>query len=202
MPNDGSDNDDNNSSSDSSVDDYLVNPAELDLRSSFFDVGNKKAVAAAAADAAPQFDCNAGITLSDSNSEDNETSGDDEKPTTAGKAFDFRNLLEKATSLERVKETIAKRTAVRNTAEEKRKSQYDATAMDVESLLALGENQIGNSEALGTVDDAKGGRQKLRQTKSTRQKRHTKTRPASTVIDAAGDSEDSDWEDVAGMKRK
>ncbi|XP_033156407.1 DNA repair protein complementing XP-C cells homolog isoform X3 [Drosophila mauritiana] len=186
------------SSSESSVEDYLVNPADLDLHSTFFAGGQKEK------SPAPQFDCNAGITnLSDSGSEDNNESSFEDK---AGNAFDFRGLLENANSLERTRDALSKR----NVTATPPKSQ--AATMDVNALLALGENQNYQSVE---VEEREGSQRKkagrgapaapptldepsrLSKTKSTRIKRHTKTRPVSTVVANAGDTDDSDFEEVA-----
>ncbi|XP_016972468.1 DNA repair protein complementing XP-C cells homolog isoform X2 [Drosophila rhopaloa] len=192
------------SSSESSVEDYLVNPAELDLHSTFFAGGQKDKEKSPA----PQFDCNAGITnLSDSGSgsEDNNDSSFEDK---AGNAFDFRGLLENANSLERTRDALSKR----NVTATPPRSQ--AATMDVNALLALGENQNYQSVEL---EEREGNQRKkagggggaptapptldepprLSKTKSTRIKRHTKTRPVSTVVATAGDTDDSDFEEVA-----
>lgn len=224
------------SSSESSVEDYLVNPADIDLRSSFFMANKEKSPAP------PQFDCNAGITNlsgsdSGSGSEDNNDSslGDDNK------AFDFRGLLENANSLERTREALlSKRTATPPAAATpprtggggttKNANNRSAATLDVEALLALGENQNyadepekenaskGSRSRAGGAGGGGGGGgttrpgaavepppldapSRLSKTKSTRIKRHTKTRPTSTV-GAGGDTDDSDFEEVAGRKRK
>ncbi|XP_017078618.1 DNA repair protein complementing XP-C cells homolog isoform X2 [Drosophila eugracilis] len=189
------------SSSESSVEDYLVNPADLDLHSTFFAGGQKEKEKSPA----PQFDCNAGITnLSDSGSgsEDNNDSSFEDK---AGNAFDFRGLLENANSLERTKEALSKRNVTATPPGSK------AATMDVNALLALGENQ--NYQKV-VVDESEGNQRRkaggvpaapptldepsrLSKTKSTRIKRHTKTRPVSTVVANAGDTDDSDFEEVA-----
>lgn len=190
------------SSSESSVEDYLVNPADLDLHSTFFAGGQKEK------SPAPQFDCNAGITnLSDSGSEDNNESSFEDK---AGNAFDFRGLLENANSLERTRDALSKR----NVTATPPRSQ--AATMDVNALLALGENQNYQSVE---VEEREGNQRKkagrgapaapptldepsrLSKTKSTRIKRHTKTRPVSTVVANAGDTDDSDFEEVAGRRK-
>lgn len=205
------------SSSDGSIDNYLVDPDELDIQSSFFNVEKTTGVKSSVSPA-PVFDCNAGMgNLSDSASEEdaenNEDSGNFHKKEDA-KAFDFRNLLENANSLERVKESLAKQAAEEANAKKAgaagKKANIDT--MDVYSLLALGEKQHRSEdeddeeedeeEALAIKKDRRGkGPSKLSKTKSTRVKRHTKTRPASTVV-AGGDTDDSDFEEVAGRKRK
>uniref|UniRef100_A0A0K8V318 DNA repair protein complementing XP-C cells n=1 Tax=Bactrocera latifrons TaxID=174628 RepID=A0A0K8V318_BACLA len=190
-------------SSESSVEDYLVNPEDIDFQSSFFNV--QRIDKEKSTSPVPVFDCNAGIAkLSDSGSEDNNESSADEQAN--GKSFDFANLLDNVNSLERAKETIAQRAAVTKQQDTKTTSEnVNANAMDVNSLLALGEKQ-GNT-ALRSVKSKDDGEEeddeceierapsKLNKTKSTRVKRHTKTRPASTVV--VGDTDDSDFEEVA-----
>ncbi|XP_002015455.2 DNA repair protein complementing XP-C cells homolog [Drosophila persimilis] len=192
------------SSSESSVEDYLVNPADLDLRSSFFSAQPPSKDKSPA----PQFDCNAGVKiLSDSGSEDNNDSSVEDKATNA---FDFRGLLENANSLERTRDALARR-AVTAASPKNR-----AATMDVNALLALGENPNQNyAKAIESdkdeVKEERAGRRaaaeappppldgppRLSKTKSTRIKRHTKTRPVSTVVAAAQDTDDSDFEEVA-----
>uniref|UniRef100_W8AP99 DNA repair protein complementing XP-C cells n=1 Tax=Ceratitis capitata TaxID=7213 RepID=W8AP99_CERCA len=197
------------SSSESSVEDYLVNPADLDLQSSFFNVQRQDKTKPTSPPPPPVFDCNAGITkLSDSGSDDNNESSVEEQANE--KSFDFANLLDNVNSLERAKETIAKRAIetkkheTNNTTVEK----LNATAMDVNSLLALGEQKSNTairsvkSKDDGEEEDDEGETERvplrLSKTKSTRVKRHTRTRPASTVV--AGDTDDSDFEEVAEDK--
>ncbi|XP_034650826.1 DNA repair protein complementing XP-C cells homolog [Drosophila subobscura] len=192
------------SSSECSVDDYLVNPADLDLRSSFFSAQPSSKDKSPA----PQFDCNAGIKVhSDSGSEDNNDSSVED---TATHAFDFRGLLENANSLERTRDALANRAVTAASAKNR------AATMDVNALLALGENPNQNyAKALDAdKDEVKekrpsrrdaaeapsppmDGPPRLSKTKSTRIKRHTKTRPVSTVVAAAQDTDDSDFEEVA-----
>lgn len=202
------------SSSESSVEDYLVNPADIDLRSSFFTASKEKSPA-------PQFDCNAGITnLSDSGSGSEDNNDSSFEDNNAGKAFDFRDLLENANSLERTRAALLTKRNATATPPPLPGSQGNAAAMDVNALLALGENQNYANEPdkqrerrrslAGAAAGGAGGAQpppldapsRLSKTKSTRIKRHTKTRPASTVLAAGGDSDDSDFEEVAGRKRK
>lgn len=201
--------DDSGSSSDSSIDNYLVNPEDLDIRSSFFNVEAKPAKRPSVSPV-PVFDCNAGLgNLTDSASDGEQEEGEakkDEKP------FDFNNLLEYAKSLERVKESVAKHNA--EEANKKSSATPNIDTLDVYAVLALGEKQQNRSHNDGEDEDdedddegidneqrrGKNQPSKLNKTKSTRVKRHTKTRPTSTV--AANDTDDSDWEEVAGRKRK
>ncbi|KAH8401661.1 hypothetical protein KR009_007204 [Drosophila setifemur] len=196
---------DADSSSESSVDDYLVNPADLDLQSTFFAGQQEQSKEKSPV---PIFDCNAGITnLTDSGSgsEDNNDSSLEDK---AGNAFDFRGLMENANSLERSRDALTKR----NVTATPPKGQ--AATMDVNALLALGENQNYEEEveeqepehepkgirrrgAPAVAPPPLDGPPRLSKTKSTRIKRHTKTRPVSTVVANAGDTDDSDFEEVA-----
>lgn len=61
--------------SDGSGDDYLIKPNNLDLKSSFFDVTQMSKTTSE--DKVPEFDCNAGMNLSDSEDDEEEI-----KPTT------------------------------------------------------------------------------------------------------------------------
>ncbi|KAH8290694.1 hypothetical protein KR054_005041 [Drosophila jambulina] len=212
------------SSSESSVEDYLVNPADLDLQSSFFvaqPTSAQQQEKEKEKSPVPQFDCNAGITnLSDSGSgsEDNNDSSIEDKAD--GNAFDFRGLLENANSLERTRDALSRRNITATP------THSQAATMDVNALLALGENQNyqnvdededepegnhrrGAKKTSGTGGAKSGaaaeqqlpppmdGPSRLSKTKSTRIKRHTKTRPVSTVVATAGDTDDSDFEEVA-----
>ncbi|XP_065367367.1 DNA repair protein complementing XP-C cells homolog isoform X2 [Calliphora vicina] len=197
------DEEDSGSNSDSSIDNYLVNPDDLDIQSSFFNI-EAKPTKRPSVSPVPVFDCNAGLAnLSDSASDDEQKNE---------KAFDFNNLLEYAKSLERVKESVAKHNAEESSKKSSASTNIDT--LDVYAVLALGEKQnrshndgededdeddddevVGNDQRRGKTQPSK-----LNKTKSTRIKRHTKTRPTSTV--AANDTDDSDWEEVAGRKRK
>lgn len=203
------------SSSESSLEDYLVDPADIDLRSSFFKANKKKSPA-------PQFDCNAGITNlsgsdSGSGSEDNNDSSLDDNAKDDNKPFDFRGLLENTNSLERTRQALLSKrnaTATPPTVDGADQTQI-AAAMGVKALLALGENLSYTDEPEKENESKKSLRtgggsaaveppplnapSRLSKTKSTRIKRHT--RPASTVV-AAADTDDSDFEEVAGRKRK
>ncbi|XP_067631906.1 DNA repair protein complementing XP-C cells homolog isoform X3 [Eurosta solidaginis] len=196
------------SSSESSVDDYLVNPEDIDFQSSFFNVRNSEDKTTALTKP-PVFDCNAGVgKLSDSGSEDNESSTEEQGNA---KSFDFANLLDNVNSLERAKDTIAKRAAAKEQENTKitgrSGNKCNTTTMDVNTLLALGEAKQSHAtmrsmkskddgeEEDDERDEIERGPQRLSKTKSTRVKRHTKTRPTSTVL--AGDTDDSEFEEVA-----
>lgn len=192
------------SSSESSVDDYLVNPADIDLRSSFFIATKEKSPA-------PQFDCNAGISPGNLSDSDNGSGSEDNNDSSMeDKAFDFRDLLENANCLERTREELLNKQ--RTDTPPPGRNNAATAAMDVNALLALGENQNYASNEPDkqqkqderTKDRRKppslDGPSRLSKTKSTRIKRHTKTRPTSTVV-AAGDTDDSEFEEVAGRKR-
>ncbi|XP_037827863.1 DNA repair protein complementing XP-C cells homolog isoform X1 [Lucilia sericata] len=193
---------DSGSSSDSSIDNYLVNPEDLDIQSSFFNV-EAKPIKRPSVSPVPVFDCNAGLgNLTDSGSDDDQVEVKKDE-----KAFDFNNLLEYAKSLERVKESVAKHNAEESSKKSSGSTNIDT--LDVYAVLALGEKQQNRSHNDGEDEDdeddddvigneqsrSKNQPSKLNKTKSTRIKRHTKTRPTSTV--AANDTDDSDWEEVA-----
>ncbi|KAM7345691.1 DNA repair protein complementing XP-C cells homolog [Cochliomyia hominivorax] len=190
---------DSGSSSDSSIENYLVNPEDLDIQSSFFNVEAK--IKRPSISPVPVFDCNAGLgNLSDSASENEQ-----DETRKVEKAFDFNNLLEYAKSLERVKESVAKHNA--EEANKKSTATTNIDTLDVYAVLALGEKQHNRSHNDGEDEDDEDDEEgidnergknlpsKLNKTKSTRIKRHTKTRPTSTV--AANDTDDSEWEEVA-----
>ncbi|XP_013104494.2 DNA repair protein complementing XP-C cells homolog isoform X1 [Stomoxys calcitrans] len=204
---------DDGSSSDGSIDNYLVDPEELDIQSSFFNVSSKTTADKPSVSPVPDFDCNAGLgNLSDSASDEDENNVSVnfiKKDET--KAFDFRNILENVNSLERVKESLAKQAAEDASKKKSRTASNKLDTMDVYSLLALGEKQHrshndgededdeeDDEEAAAAADKERRSKapSKLSKTKSTRVKRHTKTRPASTLI-AGGDTDDSEFEEVA-----
>ena len=200
---------DSGSSSDSSIDNYLVNPEDLDIQSSFFNV-KVTAPKRPSVSPVPVFDCNAGLkNFSDSGSEEEEQ----EHVKKEENAFDFNNLLEYAKTLDRFKESVAKHNAEESSKKDSAVQNIDT--LDVYAVLALGEKQHNRSHNDGEDEDdedeeegagndhrptSKSQPSKLSKTKSTRIKRHTKTRPTSTI--ATNDTDDSDWEEVAGRKRK
>uniref|UniRef100_A0A1A9WWI6 Rad4 beta-hairpin domain-containing protein n=1 Tax=Glossina brevipalpis TaxID=37001 RepID=A0A1A9WWI6_9MUSC len=197
------DNENDGSSSDGSIYNYLVNPNEIDLQSSFFNKKQNSEIRKSSSPT-PVFNCNAGLgDLTDSESDlDDEDKNEKE-------FFNFQNILKNLNSLENAEETKAKMDDAKEIATDER-SVNNIDAMDVYSVLALGEKQKkqqvhndGEDEDDEDDDaDAENGQKhpqapsKLNKTKSTRVKRHTRTRPVSTV---AADSDDSDWEEVAGQ---
>ncbi|XP_075169823.1 DNA repair protein complementing XP-C cells homolog isoform X2 [Haematobia irritans] len=207
-------NEDEGSSSDGSIDNYLVDPEELDIQSSFFNVTTKKATDKPSVSPVPDFDCNAGMgNLSESASEDDENNHSNishKKENTS--SFDFRNILENVNSLERVKESLAKQASEEAKAKKSGVASSKIDTMDVYSLLALGEKQHRShndgededdeeeeDDAMARAEKERRGKgpSKLNKTKSTRVKRHTKTRPASALMAGGGDTDDSEFEEVA-----
>ncbi|XP_073811752.1 DNA repair protein complementing XP-C cells homolog [Musca autumnalis] len=152
------DNEDDGSTSDGSIDNYLVDPNEIDIESSFFNV-DKANECKPSVSPVPNFDCNAGLgNLSDSESEDENNDSGNYHKTEDTKAFDFSDLLQNANSLERVKESLAKQAAedaaAKKTGTPSKKSlgsQIDT--MDVYSLLALGEKQHRSHNEESVEDD-------------------------------------------------
>ncbi|KAL9915199.1 DNA repair protein complementing XP-C cells homolog isoform 1-T1 [Glossina fuscipes fuscipes] len=199
MPNESNVRQENNendgSSSDGSIYNYLVNPNEIDLQSSFFN--KKSSEVRKSSSPTPVFNCNAGLAdLTDSESDlDNEDKNEKE-------FFNFQNILKNLNTLENTENAKEKKGDAKEIANDER-SGNKINAMDVYSVLALGEKQKqmrneGEDEDDEDEDDENGQRSqapsKLSKTKSARVKRHTRTRPLST---AAADSDDSDWEEVA-----
>lgn len=160
----------------------------------------------------------------DIDNDDNEGNKKENRKEAEAKPYDFKGLLDNVNSFERAKETIQKRVAEDAIAAakggagtpSKKRAESKIDTMDVYSLLALGEKQNrshndgededdeDDEEGGNAIDDGQNHRKaasKLSKTKSTRVKRHTKTRPSSTIAAGAGESDDSDWEDVAGRKR-
>lgn len=189
------------SCSDSSIENYLVKFEELDVQSSFFNVVEKPS------SSVPNFDCNNGIEDLPKSSID----GTKDKPKMEEKTFDFNSLLEYAKSMEYYKESVAKHSA--EEANKKSSSKKNIDALDVYSVLALGEKKYNgfhnceededdedDEELCNETGAGKNELSKLSKTKSTRIKRHTKTRTSSAVDD--NHTDDSDWEEVTGRKRK
>ncbi|XP_055859260.1 DNA repair protein complementing XP-C cells homolog [Episyrphus balteatus] len=183
------------SDSESSGDDYLVNPDEIDLKSSFFDVkpstsSNEKNAnnVAMETEDVPKFDCNAGMQLSDS--EENEDDDDDEtesskdititnslKATTATaatKPVDLGYLQDFAKNMEKAKVQYKKH-------KERSLLQDQAKVDDVSSLLAMGE---GTSTAASAS------------TTSTKKTKNPKRQPKKTQASQQMADTDSDLEEV------
>lgn len=113
--------------SDSSVENYLVNPNELDLASDFFNPD--KAVASNV----PNFDCNVGVSLSDSDEEETFEA----VPSTsaaAAKFMDFDSHHSFQRNLENAKEQL------RNF--KSKDFGQDNCDVDVNKLLAIGEPSL------------------------------------------------------------
>lgn len=148
------------SDSESSGDDYLVQPDQIDLKSSFFDVNPKPSTSSKnveenleenKGDEPPKFDCNAGMRLSDSeeNDDDDETESSKDititNPFTAGaaKPVDLGYLQDYAENMEKAKTQFKK-----NKEKSLLQAQVTKKVDDVTSLLAIGE---GTSTAVSTT---------------------------------------------------
>lgn len=174
------------SDSDSSDDDGLVRPSQLDFNSEFFDV---KATTknGQAESSAPVFDCNAGMNLSDSSDDDaNEfdevapdtNSDTSKKPSIINKInsksstemHDFSSLHNFTKNLESAKAQLEKlkdKELIAST------SKIDADESDITKLLSLGEGAATISSGTGRKRKHKDGQH----------------------------SDDSDWENVSGKKK-
>lgn len=179
------------SDSDSSDDDGLVNPNELDFSSEFFDV---KKVANRSNElepiSAPAFDCNAGVKLSDSSDDDDddnftEVAADAADTATPKKPsiidqinsksghemHDFSSLQSFAKNLESAKAQMEKLKAKDAQAST---SKANADESDITKLLSMGE---GTATAKVPA--------------SSRKRKHKDGQQ----------SDDSDWENVSGKTR-
>lgn len=175
------------SDSESSEDEGLVNPNEIDFNSEFFDVKTNK-TQSQQADVVPTFDCNAGMNLSDSSDEDNEdfaevapetsATGSAKKPSivdqinkkSSSEMHDFSSLQTFAKNLESAKAHLAKLNE-----KEGSTSKANADESDITKLLSLGEGG-------GKVSSP-----------SSRKRKHK---------DERQHSDDSDWENVSGKRQK
>ena len=161
------------SDSSSSGDENLVDPKNLDLRSSFFEPTTQ--VEKSARTPTPNFECNIGVsTLSDSEDED----GGDENG--ASEVVDvMKNLQNFSNQIDKAKETLRQYEA-RN--KEPSSSNSADNVTDVSKLLAMGE--VNTSATIG-----EGGKENGKPIKA-------KKRRQQTAADNSG--EDSDWEEVQG----
>lgn len=180
------------SDSESSDDDGLVDPNEIDYSSQFFNV---KKVANRSnepeSSSVPTFDCNAGVKLSDSSDgddDDNEftevaaaaaDTGSPKKPSiinqinskSGHEMHDFSSLQSFAKNLESAKAQMEKLKAKEAQAST---SKFNADESDITKLLSLGEGT-----ALATKSP------------SSRKRKHKDGQQ----------SDDSEWENVSGKKR-
>lgn len=180
--------DDDASSSYSSGDDHLVDPATLDLGSTFFKINSP---AKENRVPTPNFDCNIGVgQLTDSEDEDYEgvSDNENEKSSTTDSAGQSTNIMENlnqfARKIDEAKETLKKFEANKGT----QQTPHPTTKTDVSSLLALGETSGKDLiEPEGKV--SKANNKKTTATKKKRRQSHE-------------DSEDSDWEEVEGKSKR
>uniref|UniRef100_A0AAG5CQY3 Rad4 beta-hairpin domain-containing protein n=1 Tax=Anopheles atroparvus TaxID=41427 RepID=A0AAG5CQY3_ANOAO len=171
--------------SDSSGDEYLVDPTQLDLNSKFFD-----AVRTGGGDGLPSFDCNAGLgKLTDS-------SEDETDPTEKGAAGDsgtigggkkliakinetsqaYVNFQDFTSTLEKAKAHF--QTATQKQQQQQQERNQPGGTLDVSHLLALGETSSSVRKTVAPVPKA---------TTSTRGRKAPGKKPADS---------DSDWEEV------
>ncbi|XP_055382574.1 DNA repair protein complementing XP-C cells homolog [Condylostylus longicornis] len=128
-------NDGNDSDSGSSVENFLVDPEKLDLKSSFFDVKSNKEKSEQEDDEAPNFDCNLGLSTNISDNEDDmesikEESGNENNEKSCADASPFKQFYEYKNAIDEVKKNS--KSGKSNTVVHDKKD-------DVSSLLALGE---------------------------------------------------------------
>lgn len=159
------------SDSSSSDDDNFVNPEELDLASAFFDKNN-----AQPAETVPNFDCNAGLLMAGSDSEDDEDdvqTGAGRKPTSSqAKGGTGLSQFQKfSENFERAKSQLQKATFTPLNS-----SQNHNTSTDISKLLSLGEGVAAGDKASTALP----------------RKRRKKD---------YDDSDDSDWEEVEGKRK-
>lgn len=176
------------SDSESSDDDGLVNPNEIDFNSEFFDVKVNKPANQEEEENAPAFDCNAGMNLSDSSDEDGndfsevatETTNDAvKKPSivdqinkkSSSEMHDFSSLQTFAKNLESAKAHLAKLNE-----KEASTSKSNTDEIDITKLLSMGE---GGVKSISTPSS--------RKRKQKDDKQH---------------SDDSEWENVSGKKQR
>lgn len=180
------------SDSGSSDEDGLVDPNKIDLNSTFF---TTKPIVQQEASEAPNFDCNAGMNLSDSsdnedNDEKNENnysadvddSGEKKKTSSiindinkqsSSEVHDFSHLQQFNKNLESAKEQLTK------LKEKEASTSKAADESDITKLLSLGEGTNSSHTTLS---------QSNRKHKSSQRN--------------AQNSDDSDWENVSGKRRK
>lgn len=178
------------STSDSgSSDEDLVKPKESDYNSAFFASNQPQQASTTTETQPPNFDCNAGIRLSDSSDDDEDDDTDEgsfvELPSTEPLADesviddapptqiynDFKHLEEFNRNLESDKQILMK---LREQELASTSKVDDAT--DISKLLLIGEGIAGQSSS----------------TLGSQKRKHQKVQ----------DSDDSDWENVSGKKRR
>lgn len=169
------------SDSESSEDEGLVKPSQLDLNSEFFDVKCNQPKQTPSE--APVFDCNAGVRLSDSSESDDDEFCPVESETkvestnkpsivdqinkkSSSEVHDFSSLQNFAKNLESAKAHLEKLTK-----NETKAATVNADESDINKLLSMGESS--------TTISAPNGKRKQRE----------------------DDQSDSDWENVTGKRR-
>ncbi|XP_052891948.1 DNA repair protein complementing XP-C cells homolog [Anopheles moucheti] len=191
--------------SDSSGDEYLVDPTQLDLKSKFFDAISSNSLARnLPANEAPTFDCNAGIgKLSDSSEDENDLEQNVEKDARGARKLitkinetsqayvnfqDFTKTLEKA----------------KNHLESVSKTQQLNNSSDVSQLLAMGE--LGSNAALKTVPPrgtkARKATKKQQESDSDWEEVEEATQPSTSRTDGQGTVQITLKSEVAPQKKK
>lgn len=165
-----------------SSDDGLVNPNEIDFNSEFFDVktkdqGNQQQ------NNAPVFDCNAGMNLSDTSDDDNEEF-DEVAPQTTDDSIKKPSIVDKInkkssnemhdfSSLQNFAKNLESAKAHLIKLKEKETSTSKTDESDITKLLSLGEGAPVSKTP-------------------SRKRKHKDGKQ----------SDDSDWENVSGKKKK
>lgn len=163
---------DESEESSSSGDENLVSPSKIDLRSSFFQSVSSKEQDHRVP--TPNFDCNIGVgTLSDSEEVEEDEEEDGENKEAAQNVME--NLRNFAQTLDDAKENLRKYKDASQPAAD--------SATDVSQLLALGETSKADAVAVSPV---------AKKRANNRKRAHTREE----------ESGESDWEEVAGNKRK
>lgn len=183
----------NDSDSESSVDDYLVNPDQLDLNSDFFkNASDKKDESELKANEPPNFDCSGGVRASsesDNDAVDMESAPveDENKKKTStmiakinkksGNVIDLQENFKFNQNLESAKEQLAK-------IKDKKFTSNQEDSVNVEQLLLMGE-EVGAPAST---------KEKLKKPVASSGKKRKKPTQDS----------DSDWEDVEieGKRKK
>ena len=152
------------SDSDSSVDDHLIHPDNLDLTSMFFQKDEKEKPF--------NFDCNAGVELSDSDASDENFKGFSDQPSTSHQSESNKSLIKKLNEKSAVNfEQLGAFSKNLESAKQKlidfKTTPIADKDVDIGNLLAMGEKKS---------------------TKKDRKDKKSKTK--------ARDSSESDWEEV------
>jgi len=197
--------DTNSDESDSSGDDYLVDPNKVDLNASFF---NEKSTRREKTPP-PNFDCNIGMRLSDSeNSESDDdavnedaikmskaTGNDNEKSTSdlvaninkkSAETMCYQKLQEFSENLENAKEHLKNFKSTTTLSD----NNDNSNTIDVSQLLAMGEKTLSPKKKTPEKSIKK----------SSQSSSKSKNKRKIVEVDS-NDSEESDWEEVEGKRK-